>query len=278
MLPILVMLAGCTGEADCAPGFTLSHAGYCDPLPADDTAPQSAPAWTAEEAVGAIEDVLAMGFTGPAELRDAYLERMSHGDDACPGSAYEISDSFVTGCTAASGYYFAGVSIYEIIDWEGENSDVWAFGGDFEIQAPDGGQMLVGGHSFALYEDLQQEIFGGDITGSWSLDGAEGWLGEGISAMLLLSGMPGTSLHLSGGLSVGETAMYFPELNWSDLDCPPAGEVQVRDRTGHWFDLVLTDDCTGCGTLHYEAGGTAEDICLDFGDFADQVSDSLVPQ
>ncbi|MDG1484329.1 MAG: hypothetical protein P8R54_32350 [Myxococcota bacterium] len=274
MLLIIVTLVGCAGETACAPGFTPSATGNCDPTPDDDN---TTPAWTAAEAVSAIEALFAMGFTGPMELRAAYLERMSHGDELCPGSDVEISDSFVTGCTASSGYYFAGVSVYETMEWEGENSDVWAIGGDFEIQAPDGSQMLVGGHSFALYEDLQTQWFGGDITGSWSIDGAEGWLGEGISAMLLVNGMPSTSLDVTGGLGVGDTALFFPGLMWNDLDCPPAGEVQVRDSSGHWFDLLLPDDCTGCGTLHYESNGTVEDVCVDFGDIAWQMNDSLVP-
>ena len=44
-----------------------------------------------------------------------------------------------------------------------------------------------------------------------------------------------------------------------------------------WFDLLLPDDCTGCGTLHYESNGTVEDVCVDFGDIAWQMNDSLVP-
>ena len=273
MFPISVMLTGCAGEPDCAPGFVPAEtAGYCDP--AEDTGP----VWTFDDAVAAIDGVFAMDFTGPVELRAAYLERMSHGDDDCPGSDVEISDSFVTGCTASSGYYFAGVSVYETHEWDGENSDVWSFGGDFEIQAPDGTQMLVGGHTFGLYEDLQSDAFGGDITGSWSEAGAPGWLGQGISAMLLLDGVPSTSLTLSGGLAVGSTALFFPELHWSSLDCPPAGEVQVRDEAGHWFALTLTDDCTGCGTMRYASQDSTADVCVDFGALAWQVSDSLVPQ
>lgn len=283
VLPLAAMLTGCSAPT-CAPGFVLEDDGYCEPADGvRDTGAASgdeAAQWTFDEAVAAIDAVFAMGFYGPVELKAAYLDLMQHGDDYCPGSDVEIYDTFVTGCVAESGYYYAGVSVYASEEWPGENSSAWSFGGDFEILDPSGNQMLVGGHTFGLYEDIIPEMIGGDITGSWSLSGAEGWLGEGISAMLLIDGVVGQSLSLTGGLGVGATAMYFPELSWSYPSCwdSPVGELQVRDPAGHWFSLVLNEDCTGCGEMTYIADGTTQEVCVALSGLGQEITEALVNQ
>ena len=271
-MPILIaILAGCSQDTTCAAGFALTREGYCDPIES------TSPVWSFSDATAAIEGVFEVPFSGPVELRAAYLEQMSFGDESCPGSDIEISDSFVTGCTASTGYYFAGVAIYETQYSKEENFQMWAIGGDFEIKAPTGEQMLVGGHSVRV-EGVQNNFFNGDITGSWSLDGAGGWLGEGISAMLILDSMSYNELTIYGGLTVGSTALYFPHLHWESLECSPSGEIQVRDQAGHWFDLFLADDCSGCGTMTYDAHGMSEEVCIDFNDIGQTIYNSMTLQ
>lgn len=277
VLPLAATLTGCSAST-CLPGFVLTGDDHCELVSTGSGSTEERQRWTFDEAIAAVDGVFEMGFFGPVELREAYLELMSHGDASCPGSSLEIYDTFVTGCTASSGYYYAGVSVYAVEDWPGEDSSAWSFGGDFEILDPQGDQMLVGGHTFGLYEDLHVEMIGGDITGSWSYSGADGWLGEGISAMLLLDGVIGSRLSLSGGLAVGSTAMYFPELRWDSPSCweHPVGELQVRDPAGHWFSLIFDEDCTGCGEMTYIADGTSQRVCMGVGGLGQQITEALV--
>jgi hypothetical protein len=258
---MILLLLSC-GE-ECPAGSSLAADGLCYLDEADtgaggetiaDIGPE--PTLTAEEVGADIATLAGRDLPDPVALRALYLGLLHAGDAGCPGEDVDdIADGSIPleGCTSTTGYTYRGLSEYD----EGEAGGWW-FGltlGDLYITEPDGDLLAV--------------------TGTFSYDGDDGWLGEGGSVALWLEGAAtasGRGVALQGGVGGPQTGsgLFFRDLYFGDITGPggqtacgahPSGGVSVRGNDGRWYDLDLTD-CGGCGTVSFE-GSALGDACAD---------------
>ncbi len=201
----------------------------------------------------------------PHALRDAWLATMAEGDEVCPGHPTNLGPPSVDeqGCTASTGWHYAGIATYSEGGWsDGDEGQTWfgLFQGDFAITAPDG-SAFVGGGTFA-YDGLRQDGesgFQGSVEGTFAWPGGAGWLASEASVALALSG-DDTTLVLDGGIDVG-TTLAFDELTWGSCPEQPTGTLSIRDPSGWWYALAL-EACGGCGSLSF-GGVDAGEGCVD---------------
>ncbi len=243
---LTILLVGCAGET---------------PSPTDTgtISATSPPLWSAEEATAQVQAWDEVVLPTAADAVAAYLYALSNGDDSCPGSDTQLTESVLYGCTAESGWRYAGVASY------GGDEDGYWLGGDFELWDPDGQTYSAGGGlSHQVTEMETALVWVMEIGGTWVWPAAEGWLGEGTSAVYqIVGGREETvELEITGGVTLAGQSVDFL-LAWSELGCweQPTGEVKVRDEAGAWYRLVL-EDCTGCGSIIYGTGEVLGEGCV----------------
>ena len=231
--------------------------------------------WDDATLAAAVQEVLEQGYVGPTELKAVYLDALSHGDADCPGldnngELTTITDDWIIGCTSDEGWFYSGVALYDENSWSDEHATnvTLGMGGDFEIRSDDEDKFTVGGH-FALRLALsgQTITMENDVNGSWLFENEAGWLGEGMGTLTWIDGTvtpDGRSVTLNGGIQVGDDAFYFDDVTWDDSQCwdQPTGTLRVRDPSGVWFRVALSDDCSGCGALTY-GDEDAGEACVD---------------
>lgn len=251
MVSLVSLVLACTAPASDPTDSGGSGAGVSDDGALDsggtggtDAPLELEPAWTAEEAVAALQAAIDAGLPQPSVARDAFLGLIAEGQDStCPGTT-DFDGSQPLGCLSESGYLYAGISEYRVDDFG------WALGGDFEIREPDGpifygaGFLAVGGNSHGRYLEF---------SGFWAHEGGADWLDAGRSGMFsAFTGGGWTTM--SGGLDLDGASLHFSEVQVQhDGEQTVTGTVGIRDASGAWWWLELGLD--GCGPLSF---GTEE--------------------
>lgn len=221
-------------------------------------------AWSPQDMADAVTAMTLAPVIGASAVRSTYLDLMAQGDAACPGSDTQLLGSDLSGCTAASGTFYAGVSVWTEQDTAPES---WRLSGDFEIVDPDGHRFIGGGASgWQLGADHLATL---ELSGTWSYPGAtDGWLGTGVSAYWRqTTSLDGdhVAASLEGGLSYAGVSLWTDGWHYDSTGCPqPLGSLDVRDPSGLWFHLDYGD---GCGTTAAVTldGADAGPVELDLG-------------
>lgn len=249
MLTPLLALA-CTSPA---PEPARDSAGE----PLEIIAPELAPEWDPQALVDSAAGLLAWGFPESETLRETYVEMMSHGDESCPGDAYQLNDDVVIGCYADSGYFYSGISTYISDDYEGGAKRI--FTAELWIIDDAGRKFTASGDTqYRRHEDGWNTWW----TGSWVHDGAEGWLGEGISGEIYAS-KEGGSFSLGGYLDIGPNTAEIASLQFNQEHCPGefSAQIWIRDPSGLWF--LWEAPCGQCGSLSLDGEVVGDALCLD---------------
>lgn len=273
----------CLCLAACAPTGGNPGAGVAEDTAAMvySTEPPE-PLLTNDEIALALEALVALGAPNGHDIAETWLERLSHGDELCPGhpAVIEVPPG---GCRTAEGWYFSGIGWYELSDSEtgagGETVELSYYnGGDFEIIPPDGLRFAGGGELRATTTDEEgTRTTAFELLGSWIDEGRSDWLGAGFSAVYTgtITGSPhGNALTLTGGLSVGDTDLYMDGLALDEAGaCAGAlmGTIAVRDARGYWSTLDLGDDCDACGAVTFHEDQDQGELCLDLSSWGQEL-------
>ncbi len=223
-------------------------------------------------------------------LRDTYLAMMAMGDADCPGSTTNITQDFVLGCTAASGYYYSGVCMYGVIeaqDGAGNRTSIWGLGGDFELADPDGAYFAAGGG--VTWEGRTapdgSQTFTSNIRGTWQDEAQANWLGDGLSCLVdIYGGQTAAGAHyvtVDGGIAVGDVDLYFDALTWDWSGAcagAPTGELRFRDTRGYWYAWNLGDDCDPCGEVVFHDAVSLGELCLDLTPIGEDIYYNNAPE
>lgn len=231
------------------------------------TAPELHPIWTSAEAQEHAQAALDLGWPAPGVLADTFWGLVAdYGDAVCPGED-ALSTPNLQGCTADSGATFAGLAVWNYMTDTPTTQD-WILSGDLVIVTPDGREFVGGGSAGA-----RAQVQGGttrvstDVRGTWRFEGADAWLGEGVSDVFRAMGEitdARSQVLLDGVVGVGTAAMDLREVALASDVCDghAIGVMAVRDPSGGWFELDSTDRCDGCFDVTW-AGEPVDDICLD---------------
>jgi hypothetical protein len=222
--------------------------------------------WDTEAALRAFELALVGAVVEPWELLRAWEAPFVHADAECPGGDGAQIPLDIDGCTAVSGWEFAGIATLERPEIPGMVA--FSLFTDAEIRAPDG-QNLTAGGTTSLGWPMVEGPISLKASGDWagSLGGEA--VGEHLSMSLELRGMRGAAglgeVSLEGSVGRPAFSVFFWGIS-RDVDCTlGTGALSVRDPSGGWHRLDLPD-CSGCGELRYEDGEPAA-ACLDVGTY-----------
>ncbi len=289
-LALFLVLAGCAGPeiSPAPPGDSpLPDTGSVVPDFAD---AEPEPTLSLDDLAVMVQRPFGAGSPNARTLRDTYLGMMAMGDEACPGSTTNITQDFVLGCTAPSGYYYSGVCMYgeiEVDDGVGGHTSIWGLGGDFELAYPDGATFAAGGGVTweARTAADGAQTFASNVRGTWQDLSQQNWLGEGLSALVdIYGGQTSEGAHyvtVDGGIAVGDVDLYFDTLTW-DWSGPcagaPTGALRFRDTRGYWYVWTLGDDCDVCGEVVFHDDVPYGELCLDLTPLGGEIYYSNAPE
>lgn len=269
------------GLAACASPPTSSS--WVDPAADDDWSSlvetyEHQAEWSAEEVAAQIEAGLSAGLPQPAEVFDRFDELMTHTDDSCPGSTFNGGFLLVGICTTEEGYQFSGAAgltgednrIYdEEGGWSGEATRM-SSPFDYMIVRPDGTRLNAGGNVTQwVSADPGQERWSAEVSGTFKDDGATGWLADGYSGALRVSGQEdagGISGEIDGYLTLQGVSLQLQGLWFSPETCPDGptqGMIKLRQHDSTWYTLRLTGPCGGCGELVWDDTEPMGEVCAD---------------
>ena len=262
----LLLLPACSGPA-------LDTATRSTPDLPQVEVPSTNPEWTASDLQAAIEEALRDGFPILDEGQEVYLELFTHGDEDCPGEVDHIAIENLTGCTAESGYYYSGISTYEdtVEEKDDQITRKRRVHGDFLLRDDQGLALQVGGHirqTRTVWQDTGTVQLKNEIEGSWIWEGDTRWLAESMSGLLgstLIESESQRSLMLDGALAFYDRHWFFESLevrSGEGCDWSGSGAVSLRDPSGGWSRLELTEACELCGTAVFEDTEDLGEICL----------------
>ncbi|MDP2305694.1 MAG: hypothetical protein Q8P18_06675 [Pseudomonadota bacterium] len=275
---LLPLLHGCAG-GDACEGAAEGACDTSEATPRVDTGvpifaqEDPTPEWTAIDVGDTLREVLAHGFPNAQALKETYLGMMANGDASCPGSDTILSEAYILGCVAPSGYFYSGVCVYEgnVLENEAGTTTSWGLGGDFLLEYPDGDVFEAGGG--ATWSGQQtpdgDETYESALRGTWIDASSETWLGQGFSGLFearggVRAGEPWVAID--GGVAIGDADLYFDDLRW-DWGGPcrgtPAGSVRLRDTRGYWYVWSLEGDCDICGDVVFHGDTNLGPLCLD---------------
>lgn len=264
-----LLIAGCDapdpGQGDPADPGTADTA---DPA----SFPWPDPAWDAQGVAAAFDAVTAAGLPDPRTMRDAFAALFAHGDARCPQAQGYNLLSF-TGCTAESGWTFAGYSVYQDGGPQG-----FLLASDAYFLDPDGQQFSAAGQIIYQIQGDRAVI---GMDGTWGYPPAGGWFGE-VPSLNLSGSLSPDGGDLSGGLTLrdpgsdpdtdpgtgGARSLYFEQLRWSG-GCFEGG-ARVRDPSGLWYALAFEEGCTGCAAVTWGGEQAPRDLgraCPDLAPF-----------
>ncbi|MFT5683622.1 MAG: hypothetical protein ACI8RZ_004554 [Myxococcota bacterium] len=234
---------------------------------------------SAEAVAEAIESVFVRGIPSPLLPRRAYLEAFAGRDDDCPGGAGYNLPGLFQGCTAESGWLYAGVAEY---DGSIEPDEVRDFSllADCYLIDPDGHWFVAAGELLLEHSgDASGGSMVAEMSGTYSFVEAGGWMEpDGAGAVLAMAvqwDSFGWQLTLTGSVTDGATAVRLDSLSARSGECEgvPIGSYGLRGAGGYWYTLTA-DDC-GCGVVTYADGSTLGEACVDLSDAASDLIESV---
>lgn len=218
------------------------------------------------EISAAIHAALSGGIPEPLSARRAYIDALENRDASCPGGGDLSIIGEWTGCTAASGWQFAGYTEYTGSSSPAAIEDFHLLA-DFRFHDPEGHRFVGGGElSLSLSSDGGDQSWESEVSGTFSYAGAPGWMAPGgASATLLTSGTwTGSTwmVALQGAMTDGTRAIHMDGLTAHSDACAAqaSGTISLRDTSGYWYDLHLT---CGCGEVVYASTTPLGEACLD---------------
>ena len=219
--------------------------------------PSLTPSQVAEQLTQALTDL-----PDPEEAIATYLALMTQGDDTCPGSEHIITDTWLYGCDATTGYSYAGVSdwLEGTFEQGGQVLELNGVAGDFRIDHPDGHRLDVGGHAVAL---SNPNMWIGELVGSWQFGQGSPWLVHGYSGHLVVEVIADTMSRVRGAINVNGTHLAARDLVLvAGCGYGPVGGLSLRDANGGWYRMDFTE-CNNCATVQFEGTDIGE-ACVDF--------------
>ncbi len=274
---LLALLLSCAQQSAVCPDGYVQVSDHCTIAPAEDGEPDlpsiDRPAaqaqWGPAEIETEIEAALIAGFPEVWSLHDTYLEMLTHGDALCPGHETYIDDTWLYGCTAESGYWYAGVSEYWTETQYLETAEIrsWVIAGDFEFRDTQGGSLAVGGGITAQHwQELDSDVSGWftEIQGSWIRAGEGGWLEDGVSGAIqttMTHSDTDDEIWLSGAVGFSDIQLYTRQLRLArSCDWGMTGALSVRDPGGAWHEIVFGNESTSCGRVSFQ-GEPMGEVC-----------------
>lgn len=262
-MPALIALFACTsGPADSADSAaTVDSAADSAADSADGAGALSAPPpeFSPEQAVDVINGLAVLLPDQQTLLADwrGLFEGVS---GLCPviSGQYSTSSPF-SGCHADDGREWAGYAVY--------GGDL-AVNGEITLEA-DASVTNTAGDTFLAAGNVAVALeadgtWSSVVVGTWGGDHHPDWTSWRPSVSLWAEG-DATSLTGYGGVSLFNDALYVADARWDATSCPGAtGTVSVRDPNGWWFELVLDEDCSGCGELTWDGEGLGR-VCVELG-------------
>ncbi len=209
----------------------------------------------------------------PEEAIATYLSLMSEGDETCPGSEYIITDTWLYGCDATTGYSYAGVSnwLEGTFDQDGQTLELNGVAGDFRIDHPEGLRLDAGGHAIAL---SNPNMWIGELVGSWHFGQGSPWLIHGYSGHLVVEVIRDTMSRVRGAIDVNGTHLAARDLVLSaSCGYGPIGGLSLRDPNGGWYRMDFTE-CNDCAVVSFEGTDIGE-ACVDFGPLVENLGERL---
>jgi hypothetical protein len=227
---------------------------------------------TPDDIVVALEEALSRP-PDPSPILDTYIDLMAAGDSTCPGSDYILTDTWLYGCEATTGYSYAGIT-----DWMDDDTDspggvaqLTVLAGDFWIDTPDGHQLEGGGHAARVQGDT---VWISEMVGSWRWTDGPDWLSHGYSGNIVIEHIAGIVTSMKGAADINGTYVTAHELAWpNSCNGGASGALSLRDPTGGWYRIEF-EDCSTCGDLSFEGLAMGE-VCLDFSPFLTEISSRL---
>jgi len=262
---------GATSTPEMADETTVIHDTGETGLPAIEQSlvePSLTPVQVAEQLSEALADL-----PDPEEAIEAYLVLMSHGDETCPGSEHIITDTWLYGCDASTGYAYAGVSdwLEGTFDQGGQILELNGVAGDFRIDRPDGTRLDAGGHAIAL---SNSDMWIGELVGSWRFGQGSPWLVHGYSGHLVVEVIRDIMSRIRGAINVNGTHLAARDLVlMAACGYGPAGGLSLRDANGGWYRMDFTE-CNDCATVSFEGTALGE-ACVDFGPLVENLGGRL---
>lgn len=225
-----------------------------------------APSLDAASVATSIAAALSLGIPEPLTARRAYIDALAHRDAFCPGGGDLSIIGEWAGCTAESGWQFAGYTEYTG-STSPEAVDDFHLLADFRFLDPAGHRFVGGGElDLVLSTDGGDRSWTSQVSGTFSYAEAPGWMSpEGASATLQTTGSWAGStwaLSLDGAATDGVHALHLQAVTASNETCDSqaSGVISLRDTSGYWHTLSL--DC-GCGEVRYANTTDLGEACVD---------------
>ncbi len=279
-----ILLAACAAPPSVESGF--SDAGISDTALADTAgvppldAPVTTPAWSPSDVAAAWNSAVSLGWPDAGRANAVYLEIMTHGDAVCPGGLLQLDGSALLGCTAASDYYYSGISVYvsegEVVD--GVGGVLAGLHGDLRLVTPAGVQYWVGGSAFQRWSLRGREAYLTEyFEGTWVWEGDDGPLRGGVSGLAQTTVAwrdTGNTVQVDGALAFEGVAFEAAALRVDAEGCS-TGTLAIRDPAIGWHTMVFAS-CDGCATVTHDTG-TFGDACFDLSPLFAVAADRVAP-
>jgi len=225
-----------------------------------------APSLDASAVSTSIATALGAGIPEPLSVRRAYIDALEHRDAFCPGGGDLSIIGEWAGCTAESGWRFAGYTEYTG-STSPEAVDDFHLLADFRFLDPGENRFVGGGElDLVLSTDGSDRTWTSQVSGTFSYAGAPGWMSpEGASATLETTGSwEGSTwtLSLDGAMTDGTHALHLQTVTASSETCggQASGVISLRDTSGYWYTTSLT---CGCGAVRYANTTDMGETCVD---------------
>jgi hypothetical protein len=231
------------------------------------SAPDLPPELAAEDVEPVVEQLMAEEFFLPFEVHNWFMDvfdDLALGTGTCPSEEATKGEegrwaSFWSGDCTGSRYTAMGNWLLDVT--EGSDGDLyylnavelWSFQGTV---LADSGTVSGGGQAVVIWQQQGSDaVILMNTLGTFEDTSGPLPLQDGIAPGISLEGTwnvkSGYAGTLSGPVGAGELALDFEELTFTG-DCgAPTGTLRVRDPSSAWWEIVLPDDCTGCGSLSY---------------------------
>lgn len=216
-----------------------------------------APLLTSSRVTELINTALSVGVVEPISARDTFLWLRYQGDLECPGDSPVQLMGMIEPCVSESGYTYSGLTILRGTSGPISFPDTFNFVADCYIIDPNGNRFVGAGElDYTSWGSIDSGAVALKTEGTWTYPPEEGWVGTDNSIWLdvIISWTNNTTewyINLDGATTIDERVVYYDSLYLTN-DCHGGwGQIQLRDPSGYWYTLKLSDDCSGCGQVYY---------------------------